>query len=919
MWKRFLIGGLIAVICVGLLVVILLQRVHKMTPVGVLEAVPEDVVLLAENIDFEYLTQSFFPKNRIWIDFVNTTRMNRLDSLVNQFIFQLASSEPINDLLMKGGLSLSLHLLGKDQLMPLIYISYAASHSDRDFEQLVLSMLDGETMVNNRNYEAETLFDVSGEPGLVPGKFTFACVSGICLASPSSILVEEAVRTIHADTNLSGDPDLQLIRKTAGRYVHANLYINYPRLHLLFYPFVNHQEWEHLNALASMGSWGEVDLDIKDDAFLLNGMTGTDDASVSLLHAFRDQPAVKIELHEIMPSGISYFRHLGIGDRSRFAKGMQDFFTQQGTWEKIDAERRRISDLYGIDPLEDLISVLEDEIAWFSMEGMPAGPEQEILIIETRSQSETNDVIMRWITRYLEVHAFDMQSLLHLYHLDDQTSFKIYRLPDPFYQGLPPGRLFNRYFTLLDNHLLFGPSVEALSRVIYQNILQKTFVSDPVFKEMSDYMSGQGNVTLFIKPYPYLQSRKDQLKNSLAAKLPSLELFLRRIPGLIIQYSSEDRLFYQNISGKYASQIKEKAMTVWESLLDTVTVMKPALVLNHNTSEKEIFVQDAADKIYLINSTGRVLWKQKIEGPIMSEIYQIDFYRNEKLQYLFNTREKLHLIDRNGNYVERYPVTLRAAATNPMALFDYDQNKEYRIFVAGEDRRIYVYDKDGNVVPGWSFRKTESTVTKEIQHFRIENDDYIVAADPIRPYFLNRRGRERIGLENRVTVSQHNMFTLDMNIREEKPRWVSTDTAGNVVAIYGDGTVNTLLKQNVTPAHYFRMQDMDRDGIPEFVFADGNELIVTQQNGKRIFSFKVRERISNPPDLYKFSASDIKIGITDEPRNRIYLINSDGSLYEGFPLEGSTRFSIGYFAGSDSRFNLIVGSTNNFLYNYSIE
>jgi hypothetical protein len=73
------------------------------------------------------------------------------------------------------------------------------------------------------------------------------------------------------------------------------------------------------------------------------------------------------------------------------------------------------------------------------------------------------------------------------------------------------------------------------------------------------------------------------------------------------------------------------------------------------------------------------------------------------------------------------------------------------------------------------------------------------------------------------------------------------------------------------------------------------------------------------PDIYKFSSSDVKIGITDRSGNRIYLINSDGTLYEGFPLEGSTRFSIGYFKGSDSRFNLIVGSENNFLYNYSIE
>jgi hypothetical protein len=62
-----------------------------------------------------------------------------------------------------------------------------------------------------------------------------------------------------------------------------------------------------------------------------------------------------------------------------------------------------------------------------------------------------------------------------------------------------------------------------------------------------------------------------------------------------------------------------------------------------------------------------------LEGPIMGSVQQLDFYKNGKLQYLFNTAEKIHLIDRNGNYVERYPIALRSPATSPLALFDYER------------------------------------------------------------------------------------------------------------------------------------------------------------------------------------------------------------------------------------------------------
>ena len=220
---------------------------------------------------------------------------------------------------------------------------------------------------------------------------------------------------------------------------------------------------------------------------------------------------------------------------------------------------------------------------------------------------------------------------------------------------------------------------------------------------------------------------------------------------------------------------------------------------------------------------------------------------------------------------------------------------------------------------GWKFGKTESLVSVPPQHFRIGQKDYILVKDRTRAYFLDRKGKERIRPKERVVFSGENQFTLDMNIMEERPRWISTDTSGCVKAVYLDGTVSTLLDQKLDEDHFFRMQDMDKDGVPDFVFAEGDELKAVKQDGTRLFSFRVRGHISEMPDIYKFSTADIKIGITDRSRNRIYLINADGSLYEGFPLEGTTRFSIGYFAGSDSRFNLIVGSASNFLYNYSIE
>ncbi|MDA3821536.1 MAG: PQQ-binding-like beta-propeller repeat protein [Bacteroidales bacterium] len=360
-------------------------------------------------------------------------------------------------------------------------------------------------------------------------------------------------------------------------------------------------------------------------------------------------------------------------------------------------------------------------------------------------------------------------------------------------------------------------------------------------------------------------------------------------------------------------------MTVWESLLDSMAIIKPELVVNHTTSEKEIFVQDASNSVCLLNSTGRILWQVKTESPIMGEIYQVDYYANGKLQYLFSTSKKIYLLDRNGNNVERYPVKLRSSATNGIALFDYDNRKEYRMFVACEDRKVYAYDLDGNILPGWNFRKSEGEVKQAIQHFRINEKDYILFSDPVRTYILDRRGKERVKIKQQEAFSLNNDFYLDMNVAENSPRFVSTDTSGNILGINLSGEVEMLLEHKAGSGHFFRTKDLNQDGNKEYIFADENHLEVIDIKGERLFSFKIKNDISTLPDIYEFSSADLKIGITDAERNLIYLLNSDGTLYEGFPLEGNTRYTIGYFAGSDSRFNLIVGSQNGFLYNYSIE
>ena len=108
------------------------------------------------------------------------------------------------------------------------------------------------------------------------------------------------------------------------------------------------------------------------------------------------------------------------------------------------------------------------------------------------------------------------------------------------------------------------------------------------------------------------------------------------------------------------------------------------------------------------------MWKAAIREKITGDIFMIDYYRNGKLQLLFAGRDYLHLVDRNGNYVDKYPVKMRSPASNALAVFDYENKKDYRLFVAGDDRRIYVYDRSGTPVRGWNLFTTRGRVTDPV-------------------------------------------------------------------------------------------------------------------------------------------------------------------------------------------------------------
>ncbi|PLX07227.1 MAG: hypothetical protein C0596_11965 [Marinilabiliales bacterium] len=291
-------------------------------------------------------------------------------------------------------------------------------------------------------------------------------------------------------------------------------------------------------------------------------------------------------------------------------------------------------------------------------------------------------------------------------------------------------------------------------------------------------------------------------------------------------------------------------------------------------------------------------------------------YKNGKLQYLFSSKNQIHLIDRLGNYVDKYPVKLRASATAPISLFDYSNNKNYRIVVPCENNEVYLYDGEGDLVKGWEFCTAENIVTSSINHYGVDGEDYIVFHDKYKAYFVNRKGESKLEFLTKFSFSEKNPIYFDYTY--SKDRFVTTDENGTVRFFYSNEKQDSLDLGEFSKDHYFVLKDVDSDGSADYVFLDNNRLEVYNKQKKLMMAYDFEAEPTSEPVFYSFPRNQIKIGVVCSSVSKIYLINSDGSLFDGFPLYGLTPFSIGYLNSESNKFNLIVGGQENLLYNYEV-
>jgi hypothetical protein len=324
-----------------------------------------------------------------------------------------------------------------------------------------------------------------------------------------------------------------------------------------------------------------------------------------------------------------------------------------------------------------------------------------------------------------------------------------------------------------------------------------------------------------------------QTKERGVALLDRYQAAWEQMGAAMVQITPDEAGTYQVsacFSGNGTRQPSAGNTGLWSATVGAPIIRGPFLLTDHLSRTLQVLVQDGKNRIALISCTGKVIWQRELDAPIMGEVHQVDRYRNGKLQMLFNTEGKIHLIDRNGKDVEQFPITLPEKASAPLNVFDYDGMKEYRILLPTVEAHLLNYGLDGKAVQGWVPPTTRATCSVPVQHLRMGNKDYLILVDHNGGVsVLDRKGAPRYTSALHMTAAKSIAgIKPAMDIGDVAMLW--TDEAGNKLSGVLAGRVDTLAKATdpglpADASDALVIIDADHDGRWEVVRMHSGETI----------------------------------------------------------------------------------------------
>ncbi|MEJ2003827.1 MAG: hypothetical protein P8X57_02430 [Cyclobacteriaceae bacterium] len=868
---------------------LLFDKYYRTEPTSLWQLVPSNAIYVFES---SRLTNTWdqLHESVMWPSLSSMDGIARLDERLN--LIDTLSGEPGGmEKLLGSSFLISSHVVKKNAFDFLFLVDLDRIESQQVISELIEKYeSDSATMVRDRTYQEMKINEIENSDWI----FSYLVYDNKFIGSFTPFLVEDVIRLI-ANPEIPGfasvNENLMPMPKLSND--DGNIYVNMDNLGEFMAAFAAP---DHVGSAREISQFAEnafLDFKIGSNTAYLSGFTYSGN-NTKFLSTFTDQVPVNVDFKFRVPVNTAVFYHFTFSDVVAWHNRATKF------WEVNDRsymdERAEMFELYSFD-IDAFYQGLGSSVSLIELEIPGRTDFTPLVMADTRDANG----IMNTLNRMGEsiARAAGDTTYIERYGNFEIRELEIAEFPRHLFGPVFSG--FERTYFAFDNNMLYlSPDLVTLKETLSAISSENTWGRSVLYNKFIDDLLDEANYTVVI-------NNRKSWENALSMSDPVWKEFAQKNEGAIknfgllgIQFSKMDEFYYTSISllhdGKPIQVARQPSADIrYQASLTYPASTKPFVVRNHINNQLETVLQDSANYFHLIGSDGTILWSKLLDGKIQSEVEQVDFYQNNKLQYFFTTDSAIHIIDRLGNYVEGYPVPLKHRARYARVV-DYDNSRRYRWLISDEFGNLYLYNKNGVVLEGWTPRATGGRLSSTPFHIRVRGRDCLVAIEASgKVHMMNRRGE------------YYPNFPLDLGVRVETVPYIKPGAnfkETNLTVINKDGKLVTFnMEGEIVRSEqlYKPTTDTEFRMVPDllsktYVIAryDRQRLVIMDRDQNEIMAKDYLKGNTLNVQYYDFG-SDVQVyTVADPAQSFTYLYDNEGNMIGSRPLNSGMEIALLY-------------------------
>ena len=720
------------------------QELNKQTT-DAIQSIPINAALIIESENWSS-TLNKLENTTLWKTISNSEDWSEIKKTIESISLKFQAYDKLKHFIDNQKLYLSFHHSTND-----FYIFLSTTCNAEELKLIEMN----DTLIGSfktREYDGVKIYELDNNWNLCHHK-------DILFMSSSSLLIEDGIRQLNNEISLLDNTEFTKVQSTKSTFAGVHIYTNYSNLSKLLSQNTklskSDEKW-----ISRWANWAELDLESSDNNLTLSGFTLVEDSSSNYLTSLFGQLEQKIEISKVAPRNTYKITALGIEDFNLFYTNYKDFLAKHNNLYEHNKALSDIKSKYNLDLEKYFNGIVLNEMGTISTFST-SGKSDDFIFIKSKKN----------LKNYLTISTLKLKTN-HFQKIIEDLNYPSLKLMMYLQNFMDKCLVLSKKIisSYVDGYLIFANSTSSLKAFINNFISKKVLDNNASFINFKDQIGSRCNFLYYTNPS--MGNWDESLKNKWKPFI--VKENWSNVSGFVYQLSSKNELFYNNVVLQYDSNLDEETQLDWIVNLEKNITISPQIVYNHSTKKNNIIIQDDDKIVYLISSKGKILWKKQLGGIILDKVNQLDFYKNGKLQYIFNTEDSLYILDRLGRNVENFPMKLSAKAKRGHSLLDYDKNRKYRILVPSENGMVYNYSKEGKAVKGWKFEKMNMPISHQIQYVNIKGKDYIYVVDSDgNTNVVGRNGKKRTDIVKIPIKSSYYIDKKDGSI-------YTSDNSGNI-------------------------------------------------------------------------------------------------------------------------------------------